>query len=330
MLVPGTRLTLLILAVVATAAGIAVAAVLTLSARGGDEVSLEGITITEIDLGGAKLLVPNGDPVLSADQAEAIVLGRWRTRFGDDLTAPEARETRLLRFVNETLDPPIDALAWAVNLAPGTVPAVTPCPGFCIGPLGWVEPTPTPVPTPLNCGPGTVYDIVFIDARTGEWLYEANSTELVVPEPGATCPPGTPTVGQTETPTRESDGSGAPPPKLVQISRELPRPADAVVDGSNIYTGGSVLQTIYWSKQGVADVFSFYEERMSVSGWETVSVTRFEIPADEKSAESTAGIAVFHRGSTTVSVSVVENTVKDPGRGTTRIGIAIEDRNLDS
>lgn len=200
---PATRL-LLLIATVVIATGIAVAAVLALSARGGDEVSLEGITISELDLGGAKLLVPTGDPVLSAEQAEFIVLSKRLPRFGSDSDPIDVRETRLVRFVNETSAPPIDALAWAVNLDPETVPAVTPSGDIgplCCPPIGG-SPTPTPQPTPLNCGLRTVYDVVFIDARTGEWLHEAKSTELIVPEPGETCPPSSPTIAPTEMPTQ--------------------------------------------------------------------------------------------------------------------------------
>lgn len=200
---PTTRLTLAAI-IGAITTGVAVAAILALSARGGDEVSLEGVTISELDLVGAKLLVPNGEPVLSAGQAEDIVLETKRARAGSPGPELAVREVRLVRFVNETSAPPVDALAWVVNLRPETVPAVTPCPGFCVrfgGPWN-PDPTPTPEPTPLNCGPRTVYDVVFIDARTGEWLYEAKSTELVVPEPGATCPPGTPTIAPTEVPTQ--------------------------------------------------------------------------------------------------------------------------------
>lgn len=107
------------------------------------------------------------------------------------MSPPEVRETRLVRFFDYTKEPPIDALAWAVNLTPESVPAVTPCRGICIklGRPANPNPTPTPSPTPLNCGHKTFYDVVFIDALNGEWIREAKKTGLLEPAPGETCPP---------------------------------------------------------------------------------------------------------------------------------------------
>lgn len=187
----------------ATLALIAVTALYAYSIRGDDEVSLKGIDMGELDLGGGKLLdPPNDSPVIASEQAVAIVLnanrahGRQRTR---DLAV---QETKLARFVNDAAEPPIDTLAWAVSLNAGTVPAVTPAAADpCFG-CFMLDPTPTPEPTPLNCGPRTVYDVVIIDARAGEWLYETKSTELVEPAAGETCPP---------TPTPNVASPAAPP-----------------------------------------------------------------------------------------------------------------------
>lgn len=187
---PRTRL-ISLTASTAVVALLVVAAVYALSAGSDNHVSLEGIDMDDLDLGGGELLVAQGDPILTADQAVAIVRNVKHVESGDDAPDAEVRETRLVRFVNDTKDPPTDTLAWAVNLTPETVPAVTPCRGICIRPGGPVNPnpTPTPEPTPLNCGRHTVYDVILIDARTGEWLYEAKSTELGEPAPSETCPP---------------------------------------------------------------------------------------------------------------------------------------------
>lgn len=76
---PRTELASLI-ATTAVVTVLIVSAVYTLSAGSDNHVSLEGIDPSGFDLGGAKLLVPRGDPILTADQAVAIVLNAKHRR----------------------------------------------------------------------------------------------------------------------------------------------------------------------------------------------------------------------------------------------------------
>lgn len=128
----------------------------------------------------------------------------------------------------------------------------------------------------------------------------------------------------------QAGGGGDAPAGLAEIHDQLPRPADAIVDEDEVYTGGSVLGSIYWSKQSVSEIIGFYEQRMSAGGWEVVSVTRpSKVPATDKAAEHEIASATFQQGSSTVTITAAENREKDPERGTTRIGISIEDKSVD-
>jgi hypothetical protein len=93
---------------------------------------------------------------------------------------PEAEvlETVLVRLVNDSQEPPLNKLAWAVNFDPATVEAIPPS-----GPAG--------APRPRFCDLLPEYDVVFIDAQTGELIFELTYTAaLPDSDPAATCPPG--------------------------------------------------------------------------------------------------------------------------------------------
>ena len=159
------------------------AAVYALSVRGDSSVSLRGVSESQLDSHGVSLTPPDGDPVISREQAEAIVLNR---RHGTGI-----RDTMLVTVVMDT-DSRVTTLAWAVTIDPETVKRTPHV--IRIGPIGPGERdrAPTPSPTPLNCGLRTNYAAVFVDALTAEWLLDIEETELVHPSPGETCP-ATPT-----------------------------------------------------------------------------------------------------------------------------------------
>lgn len=89
-----------------------------------------------------------------------------------------------MRVVNDKSDPPMDSLAWAVNLDPVTVNAIPPLgPGqydFCGHPL---------------------YSVVFIDATTGEFLLGTQRSTLNESESQADCPKADTPDAPTPAPT---------------------------------------------------------------------------------------------------------------------------------
>jgi hypothetical protein len=172
------RLALACLLVATVVAGAGLALYLALPAKGGaNEIELQGID--ENDLAGwGRLLRPDGRPPKVSPEAAFATASRGKpNRPGAE--EPEALEIVLVRLVNESREPPLDALAWAVNFDPATVEADPP-----IGPVGAQLP-------PWCGGVHPEYDVVFVDAQTGELIFEIQyNATLPDDDPSATCPPG--------------------------------------------------------------------------------------------------------------------------------------------
>ena len=142
---------------------------LVLPARGGaHEIDLKGVDADAL-AGFGRLLKPDGrSPSLSADSAVDAA----------SANKPGAKvlETILVRLVNDSRRPPLDSLAWAVSFDPTTVEAAP-----LFGPPG--------APQPRLCDLHPEYDVVFIDAQTGELIFELTYTgALPADDPAATCP----------------------------------------------------------------------------------------------------------------------------------------------
>ncbi len=121
-------------------------------------------------------------------------------------------------------------------------------------------------------------------------------------------------------------GGGYVPARLAALRDEIPKPAYTVTDEDSIYTGGPTLGSIYWSKLAVPEVITFFETQLSKRGWEVSSRSPLHLrPADEKSSGGSDMTVTFVKGPATVTVSAAQNVDKDPARGTTRIGIEVED-----
>ena len=140
-----------------------------LPARGGaHEIELQGVDGDAL-AGFARLLKPDDrSPSLSTDSAVAAA--------GANKQGAEVLETVLVRLVNDSQKPPLDKLAWAVNFDPTTIEAAP-----AIGPIGAKH--------PLVCDVHPEYDVVFIDAQTGELIFELQYTAGPPgDDPSATCP----------------------------------------------------------------------------------------------------------------------------------------------
>ncbi|HSP55700.1 MAG TPA: hypothetical protein VLS25_08930 [Dehalococcoidia bacterium] len=139
-----------------------------LPARGGThEIDLQGVDGDEL-AGWGKVLEPDiRSPAISAAAAIAT----------SSTNKPGAKplETVLVRLVNDSRQPPLDAIAWAVNFDPKTV-EVAPIGG----PIGYEH--------PRVCGQHPQYDVVFIDAQTGELIFELQNSGPPGNDPSATCP----------------------------------------------------------------------------------------------------------------------------------------------
>jgi len=155
-------------ALVAAIVGLAFA--LVVPARGGaHEIELQGVDPDAL-AGFGRLLKPDErSPSLPADSAVAAASANKE--------GARVLETVLVRLVNDSSKPPLDTLAWAVNFDPATVPAAP-----LFGPPG--------APVPRLCDLHPEYDVVFIDARTGDLIFELTHTAtLPADDPSATCPP---------------------------------------------------------------------------------------------------------------------------------------------
>jgi hypothetical protein len=136
---------------------------------GAHEVALQGVDEAEL-AGWGRLLEPDGrDASVSAPAAVAAA--------SSNKASARVLETVLVRLVNESAKPRLDRLAWAVNFDPESVDAAP-----LIGPAG--------ADLPRTCGSHPEYDVVFIDAQTGDLMFEIQHA-LTLPDgdPAATCPP---------------------------------------------------------------------------------------------------------------------------------------------
>lgn len=152
---------------IAAVAGLTLA--LVVPARGGaHEIELQRVDPDAL-AGFGRLLKPaDRSPSLSAEAAVAAAT------FANK---PDAKvlEAVLVRLVNDSRKPPLDKLAWAVNFDPTSIQSAP-----LYGPPG----------VPRVCDSHPEYDVVFIDAQTGELIFELTHT-ATIPEddPAATCPP---------------------------------------------------------------------------------------------------------------------------------------------
>lgn len=169
-------------------------------ARGGGvhQLELQGIPPEEFRALGAKLLEPDGEPSVTNDQAIAVAL---QNKFEGDV-----RETRLVQLVNDLARPPVDTLAWAVSFDPATVRRF---PSLGGGPLNQGNQAETDT-SPSACGAYLKYDVAFVDATTGEWLFEVQQSGDVEPNDDGSCP-ATPPVPAPPPPTQLPGAETAPP-----------------------------------------------------------------------------------------------------------------------
>jgi len=80
-----------------------------------------------------------------------------------------------------------------------------------------------------------------------------------------------------------------------------------------------------WAKDPPATVIDYYQSKMALAGWqqlEPVSTITSE-PTDD-GPERVVQSLTFAKDNFQVTVGVGEDTIKDPERGTTRIGFLIE------
>lgn len=155
---------------VGLAAALVSALVITLSASGGtQEIELDGVGSDALDSWGVRLLSPNGKPDITALAAEQIADQR---KPGADV-----KEVVLVRVVNERLAPVIDRLAWAVNFDPASI---LPIPD--LGPGG-------PNPPEWNpCDEAVAFDVLLIDASSGEFIFEMQQSADAGDQPCPTTP----------------------------------------------------------------------------------------------------------------------------------------------
>ncbi len=114
---------------------------------------------------------------------------------------------------------------------------------------------------------------------------------------------------------------------LKGVGDGLPRYPGLAVDEEYIFNGGESTDSVYWSQNPANYVIHFYWEHLPPAGWDvgadvptlTAQPTNDKDPDVHQTATLTAT-----RGGFTVTITVVDNVQKDPARGTTRVGIAIE------
>ncbi len=105
----------------------------------------------------------------------------------------------------------------------------------------------------------------------------------------------------------------------------LPQLPGSVADEINIYTGGPVLEAVYWAKDTPTNVVGFFQREMSLLGWQAQGSVSVAPPQPNAKDAGTTGLSLtFVKHSFRVTVGVGENIAKDAARGTTRIGILIE------
>jgi hypothetical protein len=170
-----TRMRIGLAALTALAAAVVV---LTFALRAGGsthDITLDGVDgdrLAEFDV---RLLEPDREAVISAETAKEAALAT------PSLSAGEVKETVLVRVIRDTMIPPIDTVAWAVNFDPNTIRGIPESgPG-----------RPDGKPKDRVCtGPPTFY-VTFIDAVGGQFLFSVQQAgdQIECPTPWPTGVP---------------------------------------------------------------------------------------------------------------------------------------------
>ena len=164
-------------------------AALTLTARGGtQDIALEGVPGQALTNSGIRLAAPPAGhtPAITAEEAVAVATTSDGRRHAAIL------ETKLVRLVQQLPDvqaePFADNLAWVVSFDPATVSVLPP--------LG---------PSARDLCPRPLYAIAFIDAETGESIFELERSKTEEC-PDSTSPPDftSPTQAPTQVPGAET------------------------------------------------------------------------------------------------------------------------------
>ena len=120
-------------------------------------------------------------------------------------------------------------------------------------------------------------------------------------------------------------GGGLAPADLQKAMDSLPVPSSWTVDQKNIYTGGGVLESVFWSKTTPSEVTHAFARDMSGRGWRvTAGPSDGVAVATDKSAGGATSTVTFSDSNFTVTVTASENTEQDPSRGTTTIGVRVQ------
>ena len=143
------------------AIALGVAAVLFLTAQGGEPptpIVLDGVLPADFIL-----VSPPPDAAPAVSEAEAVEVA-LRDHYGGVV-----RQTVLVSLSMRGGEPPFDTLAWAVNFDPATVGGEPPH----ISGTEQVKPEDYALD----------YLVVFVDAKTGDWLFEGERSHWVNPPP---------------------------------------------------------------------------------------------------------------------------------------------------
>jgi hypothetical protein len=129
-----------------------------------------------------------------------------------------------------------------------------------------------------------------------------------------------------ETDSVPTQSSGDTLTILKGVGESIPRFPNLTVDEEYIYTGGERTESIYWTHEPPNYVVHFYYEQFPPVGWDiTAGPTWTTQPTSDKDSDThETGTLTLSRGGFDVTITVVEDQEKDPQRGTTRVGIAIE------
>jgi hypothetical protein len=166
------------------AVALAAAGALLITLGGGSgsqsQVTLDGVPAENLAAAGVRLLQPEAKPEIDAARAEETA----KLNVPPSTTLPQVKETVLVRFVNDLVQPHVDRLVWAVNFDPATISAVPPLGPGQYGPF---------------CG-HPAYHVAFIDAITGELLtaYQRGGKNDALSDGG--CPTPDPALTPTFSP----------------------------------------------------------------------------------------------------------------------------------
>lgn len=175
-----TRLAVVVIVLAIVVAG-ALLATLASGSGAPSHPALDGVSDQDLADYGIQLMETDDQPLIDAKTAEE------QAKAGVPDANPQVRQTALVRVINDRTDPPIDALAWAVNFDPATIQAIPP-----LGPGQY-----------RFCGAHPLYSVVFIDADSGGLLFGAQRSMLDESESSDACPT-TPPDGVKPTPAHGS------------------------------------------------------------------------------------------------------------------------------